>query len=101
MRTDVYRKLGGDPLARLRRLRGQNEIPEDRLRGALGRVFKGEDGRILLDYMILHSYGRVVAADAPDSALREVEARKKFLDQILALAEEPRASQTKPPPTSS
>ncbi len=98
MRRGSYKALGVNPLERLRRLRGQSEsAPTDRLRTAAKNIFKSSDGQLLLDYLILHSYGATAPANAPDSALREIETRKKFLDQILALTEDSSALPTQQP----
>lgn len=94
MRHSRLKRIAGDPIERLRRLRGEVAPEEDEARAAISRVFKTADGKVLLEYMIAQSYGRSLSEDADESALRANEARKKFLDQILALAEETSAQAT-------
>lgn len=89
MRHARLHRLARDPLERLRKLRGQGEPEPSRLRGAVSRLLASTDGQIILDWLVAQSYGRTAPGGAPDSALRENEARKRFLDQFLALAEEP------------
>ncbi|TXH12888.1 MAG: hypothetical protein E6R03_12175 [Hyphomicrobiaceae bacterium] len=88
-RMNRIARVAPDPIARLRRLRGEHEPASDDVRVALTRLFKTADGRVLLDYLVSQSYARRLPSDAPESALRENEVRKNFLDQILAQAEEP------------
>ncbi len=90
MRQARLSRFGADPIARLRRLRGETAKEPTELRKAALSVFATKDGQVLLDWMLAHSYGRAVSPDAPESALREIEARKRFFDQLLALGEEPR-----------
>lgn len=98
MNPQYFRALGNSPLARLRRIRGDTSPPPDKLREAITRLAKTPDGQTLLNHMLLNSYGKTAAPGAPDSALREIETRKKFLDEILALIEDPSAPALPPPP---
>ncbi len=93
MKKQHLSRLGPDPLARLRRIRGDETIEEDGVREAVKRLYQTKDGQILFNWMIAQSYGKTLAEDASESALRANEVRKKFVDRIMALAsEEPRAS---------
>ena len=92
MRQARLERFGVDPLKRLRRLRGDYAPEPSDLQKAVRRILASPDGKMLANWMFAQSYGRTVIADAPDSALREMEARKRFFDQILALAEEPSES---------
>jgi hypothetical protein len=87
MVNSPLKRLSSDPLARLRRIHAANACaaPPSELRVATTRVFQSADGAILLDWMIEQSFGLVVPQDAPESALREVEARKRFVRQITGL----------------
>lgn len=88
MRYAQLQRIAPDPIARLRRLRGMGAPEESEVRAAFSRLFKTNDGQILLNWMIAQSYGRTVPESAGESALRANEVRKKFLDQILSLAGE-------------
>lgn len=96
MRHERLARIASDPIARLRRLRGDNAAQDSEVREAFQRVFKSNDGQILLNWMIAQSYGRTVPENADDSALRANEVRKRFLDQILALAEDTSAATRSP-----
>lgn len=94
-RQTPLQRYEADPLARLRRIHAANSgIPGadpdslDRfnaVRRAATAIFKTNDGKILLDWMIEASYGVVVPDYAPDSALRDKESRKKFVAAIAGL----------------
>lgn len=92
MKAHQLARLGTDPIARLRRLRGEENPSDDSVREAFQRLFKTKDGQIFLNWMIAQSYGRSVPDGAPDSALRANEVRKRFLDQIVSLAEDTSAN---------
>lgn len=92
MRHARLNRISPDPLTRLRRLRGDELPDENEVRRATASVLASNDGKVLLNWMIAQSYGRSLPEGADESALRANEVRKKFLDQIMALAEEPRAS---------
>jgi hypothetical protein len=83
---------GFDPIGRLRRLRGDKPIEPSKLAKAVTRIANSPDGKLLLEWLWAQTYGRSLAEDAPDSALREQAANKRLLDKILTLIEEPHAS---------
>lgn len=91
MKPARLNRIASDPIERLRRIRGDVAPDESRVRAPARRVLGSDDGKLILDWMISQSYGRTLAEDAPESALRANEVRKRFLDQFLALAEEPSA----------
>lgn len=99
MRAARLGRFGVDPIARLRRIRGDAPPEASDLNKAARTVFATKEGRMLLDWMLAQSYGRTVTADAPESALRENEARKRFFDQFLALGEEQREAKASIPKT--
>ena len=101
MRQRNFKALGADPLARLRRLRGDTLPEPTEINKAARTVYATREGKLLFDWMLSQSYGKTAPPDASDSALREIEVRKRFFDQILALAEEPRESASKPKGTAS
>lgn len=88
MKANQLARIAPNPFARLRRLRGDDAPDESEVRAALQRLFKTNDGQIFLNWMIAQSYGRSIPESADDSALRANEVRKRFLDQILSLAED-------------
>lgn len=92
MRHARLNRIARDPTERLRRLRGEVAPEPDRVREAVKRVLQTADGQVMLEWMVAKTYGFTVPSSAPDSALRENEARKRFLNQFLALAEEPSES---------
>lgn len=87
MNAEQLKRIAPDPLARLRRLRGEVAPADSEVRAAFVRLFKTADGQVLLNWMIARSYGLSLPENAADSALRANEVRKRFLDQILSLAE--------------
>lgn len=96
MKPSRLKRIAPDPVERLRRIRGDVRPDESQVRKAVTRVLGSDDGRLILDWMISQSYGRTLPEGAPESALRANEVRKRFLDQFLALAEEPSATATRP-----
>lgn len=96
-RHERLRRVAADPLARLRRLRGEDAPTDSKVRKAARNFVATADGQTLINWMLAQSYERALPTDASESALRENEARKRFLDQFLALAEEPRARTTASP----
>jgi hypothetical protein len=103
MRHERLKRIAGDPISRLRRLRGDVEPDISSVRSAITRLSKDRpdvgDWAIFFDWMIAQSYGKTLAEDASDSALRANEVRKRFLDQISSLIEEPSAKVQSPTPT--
>lgn len=96
MKPARLNRIAPDPMERLRRIRGDVQPDESKVRAAARRVLASDDGKLILGWMIAQSYGRTLAEDAPESALRANEVRKRFLDQFLALAEEPSATADTP-----
>lgn len=103
MKHDRLHRLAPDPMARLRRLRGDVEPDISSVRAAVTRLSKDRpdvgDWAIFFDWMLSQSYGKTLADDAPDSALRANETRKRFLDQISSLIEERSAVSETPNPS--
>lgn len=97
MNSNQLARIAADPISRLRRLRGDDAPQESEARQAIQRVFKTHDGLVFLNWMIAQSYGKSIPESAGDSALRANEVRKRFLDQILSLAEDNAVSETPTP----
>ena len=92
MRHERLNRIAGDPIARLKRLRGDVQPDISSVQAAVHRLSKDRpdvgDWAIFFDWMLSQSYGRTLAEDASDSALRANEVRKRFLDQITSLIED-------------
>lgn len=103
MRHDRLKRIAPDPLARLRRIRGDIEPDISSVQAAVTRLSKDRpevgDWAIFFDWMISQSYGKTLAEDASDSALRANEVRKRFLDQISGLIEDTSAKVSASTPT--
>lgn len=100
MRHDRLKRVAPDPLSRLRRLRGDVEPDISSVQAAVTRLSKDRpdvgDWAIFFDWMLSQSYGKTLAEDASDSALRANEVRKRFLDQISSLIEDNSAKVSAP-----
>lgn len=92
MRHERLTRIAGDPIARLKRLRGDVQPDISSVQAAVLRLSKDRpdvgDWAIFFDWMLSQSYGKTLAEDASDSALRANEVRKRFLDQISSLIED-------------
>lgn len=84
-------KRNFQPLERLRRIRGESELPPvdvNSPQAVARRVFSTADGQKLLDWLWFESYGRRPPADASDGALREAHGARIFFDRLSGLLTE-------------